>query len=81
MPINVIPVETDNNGMKASTLRICLEKMKQQSDKNFPKLLYTIPNCSNPTGVSADEERKREIYKVNCFSLILYNHTPHSNRY
>ncbi len=31
---------------------------------NLPKVLYTIPNGSNPTGASMNLERKKDIYSV-----------------
>jgi kynurenine/2-aminoadipate aminotransferase len=36
------------------------------SDSNsLPKVLYTIPNGSNPTGASMSLDRKKDIYSVN----------------
>jgi kynurenine/2-aminoadipate aminotransferase len=31
---------------------------------NLPKILYTIPNGSNPTGASMSLDRKKDIYSV-----------------
>jgi kynurenine/2-aminoadipate aminotransferase len=31
---------------------------------NLPKVIYTIPNGSNPTGASMSLERKKDIYSV-----------------
>ena len=36
-------------------------------ESNIPKLIYTIPSCGNPTGVSASLERKKEIYVVYAY--------------
>jgi len=65
---NLVPVETDQFGMRADSL---LSYMQQWSsgdvidpESNIPKLIYTIPTCGNPTGVSSSIERKKEIYSV-----------------
>jgi DNA-binding transcriptional MocR family regulator len=34
------------------------------NSNNLPKVLYTIPNGSNPTGASMNVERKKDIYTV-----------------
>ena len=35
----------------------------------LPKVLYTIPNGSNPTGASMDVQRKQDIYSVRIGTL------------
>jgi DNA-binding transcriptional MocR family regulator len=40
---------------------------------NLPKVLYTIPNGSNPTGASMNLERKKDIYSVKNIIKYLKN--------
>ena len=71
---NLVPVETDKFGMRSDLL---LKYMQQwcpddvtNPQSNIPKLIYTIPTCGNPTGVSAGIERKKEIYEVNLLKCM-----------
>ena len=77
----MVPVETDKFGMRSDSL---LEFMQQWSPEDanntksdIPKVIYTIPTCGNPTGVSASIERKKEIYEVFTtyfnFALLRYS--------
>ena len=60
---DIISIKTDSHGMNAGHLN---EVLSNWPDSNsFPKAVYTIPNGSNPTGVSMNLERKKEIYSVN----------------
>ena len=46
------------------------ETLSNWSDpKTLPRVLYTIPNGSNPTGASMNLERKKEIYAVRMINL------------
>lgn len=38
---------------------------------SLPKVLYTIPNGSNPTGVSMSLDRKKDIYDVKKLMQII----------
>jgi len=40
---------------------------------NLPKVLYTIPNGSNPTGASMSLDRKKDIYSVKKMNFINTN--------
>jgi GntR family transcriptional regulator / MocR family aminotransferase len=50
----IIGIPTDERGMRVEKL----EKLLQQ---HHPKLIYTIPNFHNPTGVSLDLPRRRRL--------------------
>ncbi|KAI0749623.1 PLP-dependent transferase [Daedaleopsis nitida] len=54
-----VPVPTDAEGIKSGSLRDILESWPASKPK--PKVLYTVPYGCNPTGMTATEERRREV--------------------
>jgi len=68
---NLVEVPCDEQGISAKAVdRIMTE---WPADKPKPRVLYTIPTGSNPTGLSATEERKIEILKlVKKHNLLLF---------
>lgn len=58
----MISIDTDSNGMNAKYLNQVLSNWSNSN--NLPKVLYTIPNGSNPTGASMSLDRKKDIYNV-----------------
>lgn len=79
MPVNLLAVEIDEYGMKPNSLQNILNNWKpndaSQCDSDIPKVIYTIPNCGNPTGASLSLERKKEIYEV----LLMYMYLIKNN--
>lgn len=68
----MIGVDTDSYGMSAESLN---QVLSNWSNTNLmPKVIYTIPNGSNPTGASMNVERKKDIYQVcrNKIKRILF---------
>ena len=68
-PLNVFlaGIDTDDGGMVPERLETMLDGWEKDHGPNgrpFPRVLYTIPNGSNPTGGSLSEERKRRIYEI-----------------
>ena len=65
---NLLPIETDEDGMKPESLRSVLSGWKPEDAKNpmsdIPRVVYTIPNGVNPTGTSLSTNRRKEIYQV-----------------
>mmetsp|Transcript_33175 Transcript_33175/g.57309 ORF Transcript_33175/g.57309 Transcript_33175/m.57309 type:complete len:131 (+) Transcript_33175:849-1241(+) len=58
-------VPLDRRGPEPGALRAACRALR-------PKALYTVPTGQNPTGLSIDEDRKREIYAVaQEFDLII----------
>ncbi|KAF7789602.1 hypothetical protein EIP86_000548 [Pleurotus ostreatoroseus] len=55
----IIEVETDAHGIKTDSLRAIYENWPESKPK--PKVLYTIPYGSNPTGATATLERRLEV--------------------
>ncbi|EJD07066.1 PLP-dependent transferase [Fomitiporia mediterranea MF3/22] len=55
----VVPIETDANGIQSSSLRSVLENWP--AARPLPKFLYTVPYGCNPTGMTASRERRLEV--------------------
>jgi len=63
MGANLVPVAMDGGRMQAESLRNILANWSTTKGAR-PKVLYTIPTGSNPTGGSLSEEEKKEIYAI-----------------
>lgn len=79
---NLIPVESDINGLNPSSLRQALSRWSpdeaRQPGSDAPKLLYLVPNGGNPTGAGLTLERKKEIYKIaQEYDLIILEDDPY----
>jgi 2-aminoadipate transaminase len=55
-----IPV--DDHGMKLEELRKALEKLDEEGKK--PRFIYAIPDFQNPSGVTMDLERRKELIRI-----------------
>jgi kynurenine/2-aminoadipate aminotransferase len=71
MGCNLVGVGTDSGGMVPEELRKILSEWDEAKSGAKPKVLYTIPTGSNPTGGSLNLERKRAIYELACEHDIL----------
>ncbi|XP_061181725.1 kynurenine/alpha-aminoadipate aminotransferase, mitochondrial-like isoform X2 [Saccostrea echinata] len=79
---NIIPVESDMNGLNPSSLRQALSRWSpseaRKPGSDAPKLLYLVPNGGNPTGVGLTLDRKKEIYKIaQEYDLIILEDDPY----
>eukprot|EP00058_Branchiostoma_floridae_P012752 XP_002598240.1 hypothetical protein BRAFLDRAFT_69573 [Branchiostoma floridae] len=79
---NLIPVETDQLGMRPDVLRDVLSRWTPQDCKNpqsdVPKVLYTIPNGGNPTGATMSLDRRQEIYEIaRNYDLMILEDDPY----
>ncbi|XP_071553047.1 kynurenine/alpha-aminoadipate aminotransferase, mitochondrial-like [Panulirus ornatus] len=77
-----LPVEADEYGLRPDSLRAALSPWNpqdiRQATQGVPKFLYTVPTGSNPTGVVATEERRREVYKIaQMYNLIILEDDPY----
>jgi kynurenine/2-aminoadipate aminotransferase len=74
-------VETDGGGMDPLRLEEMLESWKDNQapgEPPFPRVLYTIPNGSNPTGGSLSEERRRRIYALCArYDILILEDDPY----
>ncbi|PIK44361.1 putative kynurenine/alpha-aminoadipate aminotransferase, mitochondrial isoform X2 [Apostichopus japonicus] len=75
-------VESDKDGMKPESLKNKLSRWSKEdaySDtSDIPRLLYTVPNGDNPSGVSLTLERRRDIYKI-CqdYNILIIEDDPY----
>ncbi|MCD6419497.1 MAG: PLP-dependent aminotransferase family protein [Synergistetes bacterium] len=71
---NIVGVATDENGMIPEAVE---EYIKKHPGERV-KLLYTIPNFQNPTGITMSESRKKEIIKVaEKHNLVIIEDDPY----
>ncbi|XP_076097795.1 kynurenine/alpha-aminoadipate aminotransferase, mitochondrial-like isoform X1 [Mytilus galloprovincialis] len=82
MAANLIPVNSDSQGLDPSHLRKTLSRWSpsdfSRSGSGAPKILYCIPNGGNPTGTSLNLERKKEIYKIaQEYDLLILEDDPY----
>lgn len=64
--VTILTVPLDQEGMR-------LDILQQLFDKHHPKLIYTIPNFHNPTGVLMSHKRRRKLLEMaqNTQTLII----------
>jgi len=61
----LVEVDTDSEGLSVEHLNQVLENWEtERPGRTRPKLLYTIPTGSNPTGCSIGQARKVEVLKL-----------------
>lgn len=60
----IATVPTDTSGLQPEALAALLRGWDVARDGKKPRVLYTIPTGSNPTGASLTLERKRAIYEI-----------------
>ncbi len=52
-----VPVEMDEEGM-------LIEQVKEKIEKYHPKLIYTVSNFQNPTGITMSFERRQQLIEL-----------------
>ncbi|ESK97603.1 aromatic amino acid aminotransferase [Moniliophthora roreri MCA 2997] len=81
MPLGckMVPVKMDSQGMRSDHLRALLSGW-DEAERGMPRphVLYTIPVGQNPTGVTVEYQRKKEIYDI-CveFDVIIVEDDPY----
>ena len=60
----LITVKTDHLGLNPENMRNILDNWDTTKSGKKPRLLYTIPTGSNPTGASMNLERRIEVLKI-----------------
>ncbi|KAJ8661436.1 hypothetical protein O0I10_002702 [Lichtheimia ornata] len=83
MPIDLVPVGTDADGIIPDNLERILETWPEHNpngkkDQPRPNVLYTVPVGGNPTGVSSTLDRKKRMYQV-CqkYDIIIIEDDPY----
>ena len=65
MGVNLVTVPTDGGGMDTDALQACLEGWEaSHPGKPKPRVIYTIPTGSNPTGASLEEGRRDALLAI-----------------
>ncbi|RUP51647.1 hypothetical protein BC936DRAFT_146781 [Jimgerdemannia flammicorona] len=76
LPCKLIDVATDADGIVPLSLEHVLSTWHDLV--SIPKILYTVPTGSNPTGVSAPLKRKREVYEIaRRYNIIILEDDPY----
>ncbi|KAL0576846.1 hypothetical protein V5O48_005143 [Marasmius crinis-equi] len=57
-----VQIQTDEDGVSVSHLRLVLESWPEGKPK--PKVFYTVPTGSNPSGATATAERRAEVLRL-----------------
>lgn len=72
----MVTLETDGEGLIPSVLEKTLQEL--QSAEKPPRLLYTVPHGSNPSGASLPMSRKREIYEIaRKYNVVILEDDPY----
>jgi 2-aminoadipate transaminase len=70
--VNLMGVPMESDGMDMDNL----EEILKSAHK--PKLIYTIPNFQNPTGICMSMEKRRRIYELACkYDVIILEDNPY----
>lgn len=57
-------IPTDGHGLRPDAMADMLDNWERDTNRKKPRVLYTIPTGSNPTGASLPLERKRAVYDI-----------------
>ncbi len=73
----LIGVPLDDEGMRVDLLEEKLRELRSQGRR--VKMVYTIPTCQNPTGISmSDEKRKRLVELAEEYDFLIVEDDPYS---
>jgi len=61
---NIIPVETDENGMVPEALEAALARVEAAGDLHRVKMIYLVSYYENPSGISLSEERRGRMVEL-----------------
>lgn len=60
----IIPVETDNDGMRMDALENELERLQTAGELDRVKLIYLVSYYENPSGLSLSAERRQQVVEI-----------------
>ncbi|KAK8736516.1 hypothetical protein OTU49_005050 [Cherax quadricarinatus] len=73
-----LAIQVDEQGMKPDLLRAELTKAVKEEASGIPKVMYLVPNGSNPTGTTMSLERRQALYDIaSDFDLIILEDDPY----
>ena len=79
--VNIIGIPVDNEGMNTSIINDKLKNWYNNDDtksKPFPKVIYTIPTGSNPSGSTLSINRRKELLNIaNEYDLLILEDDPY----
>lgn len=78
MGCKAVPISMDASGLRADALEQNLSQWSESKGRR-PRLLYVVPVGSNPTGVTMNGERRKQIYEV-CvrYDVVIVEDDPYS---
>ncbi|MCL5985702.1 MAG: PLP-dependent aminotransferase family protein [Actinobacteria bacterium] len=72
----VIGIEMDKDGMRIDELESQIERSLKNGEKI--KFIYTVPNYSNPSGITLSLERRKELLKLaKKFDILIVEDNPY----
>lgn len=78
MNLNLVGVETDGDGLKPESMAALLDGWDESLQGPKPRVLYTIPTGSNPTGATLSDARRCAVYETVCrHDLLLLEDDPY----
>jgi 2-aminoadipate transaminase len=70
-------LKMDDNGIKMDLLEGILKRLESRREK--PKLLYTVPTCQNPSGVTLSQERRKHLLELASeYDFLIVEDDPYS---
>jgi kynurenine/2-aminoadipate aminotransferase len=65
---HLLPMKEDEHGINPQAVREVLSRWKPEDWRNaesgVPKVMYLVPNSSNPSGAMLSLERRKELYQI-----------------
>ena len=78
MGLNLVGIDTDGGGLVPESLAAILSSWDTSKQGKKPRVLYTIPTGSNPTGATLSTQRRQAIYDLSTeHDLIVLEDDPY----
>jgi 2-aminoadipate transaminase len=82
--VRFLPIEMDEQGLRTDLLHNRLRELKTEAGsgieyyQNMPKIIYTIPDFQNPSGITMSLQRREELLNIaEEFDLIIVEDVPY----
>ncbi len=73
----IIGVPVDESGMRTDSLEDVLRRLR--ADGRRAKLIYTVPTCQNPTGISMSNDRRKHLIELaETYDVLVVEDDPYS---
>jgi 2-aminoadipate transaminase len=71
---NLVGIPMEDDGMNVEQLE------KELCERKDVKLIYVIPNCQNPTGITMSLEKRQEVYRLaKAYGAMIYEDNPYGD--